>query len=45
MGDCTGHLLKTAVNVEKAQSDASKLIDQHENLKGILGITIHQPSA
>ena len=24
-------------NVEKAQSDASKLIDQHENLKGILG--------
>lgn len=24
-------------NVEKAQSDASKLIDQHENLKGIFG--------
>ena len=33
-------------NVEKAQSDAKKLIDQHENLKGIFwGVTIHQPSA
>ena len=36
MGDCTGHLLNGG-NVEKAQSDAKKLIDQHENLKGIFG--------